>query len=117
PDLWSPYYYDWLGQPWKTAKVVHSEMQTYNASPDGLPGNDDAGEMSAWYVLSALGIYQVTPGTPSWELTTPTFPLETIRLGSRVVRDQCARDIAGCPVRAVGTARRFAVAADVDLGR
>lgn len=81
PDLWAPYDYDWLGQPATAAKVVHSEMRSYNASPDGLPGNDDAGELSAWYVLSALGLYQVAPGFAVWEVVTPTFPVAELAVG------------------------------------
>jgi predicted alpha-1,2-mannosidase len=81
-DLWAPWYYDWLGQPWKTQRVARAEMGTYNSRPDGLPGNDDTGTMSAWYVLAALGIYHVTPGVPAWELSSPAFPVEKLRLGS-----------------------------------
>ncbi|HVB27293.1 MAG TPA: GH92 family glycosyl hydrolase, partial [Mycobacteriales bacterium] len=80
PDLWAGYYYDWLGEPYRTARVVRAELRTYNAGPTGLPGNDDSGEMSAWYVLSALGLYQVTPGVAAWELSTPLFPREEIRV-------------------------------------
>jgi len=83
PDLWSPWYYDWLGQPWKTQRIVRAEMGTYNPRPDGLPGNDDTGEMSAWYVLAALGLYHAAPGTPAWELNGPAFPSASVRLGPR----------------------------------
>ena len=82
PDLWAPWYYDWLGQPWKTQQVVRAEMQVYNSRPDGLPGNDDAGTMTAWYVLAALGIYAVTPGMPVFALNSPTFASAVIHLGS-----------------------------------
>ena len=78
PDLWAPWYYDWLGQPWKTQKVARAEMGAYNPTPDGLPGNDDAGEMSAWYVLAALGLYHATPGVHAWELSSPAFPRAAI---------------------------------------
>jgi putative alpha-1,2-mannosidase len=53
-------------------------MSAYNARPDGLPGNDDAGEMSAWYVLAALGIYRAAPGVDAWELSSPAFPRSAI---------------------------------------
>jgi putative alpha-1,2-mannosidase len=82
PDLWAPWYYDWLGQPWKTQKVARSEMAVYNPRPDGMPGNDDTGEMSAWYVLAALGIYHVTPGVDAWELSSPAFPSVVVHEGS-----------------------------------
>jgi predicted alpha-1,2-mannosidase len=82
PDLWAPWYYDWLGQPWKTQKVVRAEMAAYNPRPDGMPGNDDTGEMSAWYVLAALGLYHVAPGVDAWELSTPAFPRMVLPAGS-----------------------------------
>ena len=83
PDLWVPWYYDWYGQPWKTQKVARAEMQVYNQTPEGMPGNDDTGEMSAWYVLTALGIYHATPGVDAWEISGPSFPLMNVRVGSR----------------------------------
>jgi predicted alpha-1,2-mannosidase len=79
PDLFAPWYYDWLGQPWKTQKVARAEMAVYNPRPDGLPGNDDTGEMSAWYVLAALGIYHSAPGLDAWELSSPAFPSAVVR--------------------------------------
>jgi len=72
-DLQAPWLYDWLGQPAKTAQIVHAESQVFNSTPYGLPGNDDAGTMSAAYVLSALGLYQAQPGVDAWELSTPMF--------------------------------------------
>jgi putative alpha-1,2-mannosidase len=83
PDLWAPWYYDWYGQPWKAQKVARAEMRVYNQTPEGLPGNDDAGEMSAWYVLAALGMYHTTPGTPVWALSSPAFPRALVRGGRR----------------------------------
>jgi putative alpha-1,2-mannosidase len=80
-DLWAPWYYDWLGQPWKTQKEVRQAMSVYNARPDGMPGNDDTGTMSAWYVLAALGLYHAAPGSQAWELSSPAFPKTTVRLG------------------------------------
>jgi predicted alpha-1,2-mannosidase len=81
PDLWTPWYYDWLGQPWKAQQIVRAEMGTYNARPDGLPGNDDTGEMSAWYVLAAIGIYRTAPGVDAYELNSPAFPLTVVGQG------------------------------------
>jgi predicted alpha-1,2-mannosidase len=85
PDLWTPWFYDWYGQPWKTQKVARAEMTAYNQTPEGLPGNDDAGEMSAWYVLAALGLYHTTPGVPVWAISSPAFPRAAIRVGRRVL--------------------------------
>jgi len=68
------YLYNFAGQPEKTQLHVHQIMEgDYRNSPDGLAGNDDAGQMSAWYVISALGFYAVTPGTPNYEIGTPHF--------------------------------------------
>lgn len=68
------YLYDYAGVPWKTQEHIHNIATTlYSDRPDGLPGNDDAGQMSAWYVFSALGFYPVTPGVPSYAIGTPQF--------------------------------------------
>jgi predicted alpha-1,2-mannosidase len=72
-DLQAPWLYDWLGHPAKTAQVVHAATQVFSTSPYGLPGNDDAGTMSAAYVLSTIGLYQAQPGVDAWELSTPMF--------------------------------------------
>jgi predicted alpha-1,2-mannosidase len=97
PDLWTPWYYDWYGQPWKTQKVARAEMAAYNQTPEGLPGNDDAGEMSAWYVLAALGLYHTTPGTPVWALSSPAFPRASVRLGGRRLEIQAPGDTRARP--------------------
>ncbi len=59
------YLYDYAGQPWKTQVRIRQVMDLlYQSTPDGLSGDEDTGQMSAWYVFSALGIYPVCPGTP-----------------------------------------------------
>jgi putative alpha-1,2-mannosidase len=69
------YLYDYAGQPWKTQKYVRQIMdEFYKPTPDGLIGNEDCGQMSAWYVLSASGFYPVTPGDPTYAFGTPLFP-------------------------------------------
>jgi len=72
-DLQAPYLYDYLGQPWKTADVVRAAETLYTTAPNGLPGGDDLGTMSGWYVLSALGLYPITGGDDHYALTTPMF--------------------------------------------
>ena len=72
-DLQAPWLYNWIGQPWRTQQVVHAATAAFNNGPYGLPGNDDAGTMSAGYVLSAIGLYQVQPGFDAWELSSPLF--------------------------------------------
>jgi predicted alpha-1,2-mannosidase len=80
-DLQAPWLYNWLGQPWRTQQIVRAEAAVFNASPYGLPGNDDAGTMSAAYVLSAIGLYQAQPGVDAWELSSPLFSTVRIRNG------------------------------------
>jgi predicted alpha-1,2-mannosidase len=84
-DLQAPWLYDFLGEPWATAKVVHAESQLFTDNPYGLPGNDDGGTMSAWYVLATIGLYQVTPGSSAWELSTPMFSSVRLATGTTIV--------------------------------
>ena len=73
------YLYDYAGAPWKTQQRVRAvESTEYHDGPSGLPGNDDAGQMSAWYMLSAMGFYPVNPGTPSYTIGSPLFSKVTI---------------------------------------
>ena len=68
------FLFNYSGQPWKTQRAVRHIMQTeYLDAPGGLSGNDDAGQMSAWYVFAALGFYPVCPGTPYYALASPSF--------------------------------------------
>ncbi len=68
------YLYNYTNAPWKTQKIVHQiQTEFYKNTPDGLIGNEDCGQMSAWYVLSAMGFYQVTPGNNYYDLGTPVF--------------------------------------------
>lgn len=68
------YLYNYVNKPEKTKKKVHYILDKfYKNSPDGLIGNEDCGQMSAWYILSAMGIYAVTPGQIEWQTTTPYF--------------------------------------------
>ncbi len=88
PDLQAPYLFDYCRQPWRSQYWVATNADTsYQDTPRGLAwskllgtGNDDCGEMSAWYVLSQIGLYQVDPSHPDFELTTPRFKHITIHL-------------------------------------
>ena len=83
-----PYLYSYAGQPWKTQYWVRQIMdRLYNSTPDGFPGDEDQGGMSSWYVLSALGLYAVTPGTDQYVLGSPIFRRATITMedGKRFV--------------------------------
>ena len=75
------YLYNYIGRNDKTRRVVRHILDTeYNDTPGGLSGNDDAGQMSAWYIFSSLGFYPVCPGTPYYQLAAPTFRRATINL-------------------------------------
>lgn len=75
------YLYNFTGTAHKTQAMVHRIMKDmYRDTPDGLEGNEDCGQMSAWYVLSALGFYPVTPGTTDYIIGTPLFSSATINL-------------------------------------
>lgn len=75
------YLYSYAGQPWKTQYHVRQVMEKlYNSSEKGFPGDEDQGGMSSWYVLSALGIYSVCPGTDQYVLGSPVFPKATITM-------------------------------------
>ncbi|MDO6492362.1 MULTISPECIES: GH92 family glycosyl hydrolase [unclassified Cellulophaga] len=68
------YLYNWLDQPWKTQMHVRNVMdKLYSSAPDGLCGDEDNGQTSAWYVFSAAGFYPVTPGTGEYALGSPLF--------------------------------------------
>jgi predicted alpha-1,2-mannosidase len=74
PSHHMAYLYNYVGKPEKTnEKVKYILDNFYTNTPDGLIGNEDCGQMSAWYVLSSMGIYQVTPGKELWSETTPYF--------------------------------------------
>src|SRR5215813_10206913 len=82
------YLYDYVNQPWKTQYRVRQIMDNfYTPQPDGLIGNEDCGQMSAWYILSAAGFYPVTPGSSIYAIGSPLFPQVQFKLenGKRFV--------------------------------
>jgi predicted alpha-1,2-mannosidase len=83
PSYHIPYLYDFSGQPWKTQRRVRQLMDLwYTDTPLGIPGDDDGGETSSWYVLSALGFYPVCPGSPVYEIGSPIFAKSVLRMGN-----------------------------------
>ena len=75
------YMYAYAGAPWKTQQRIRDIMhEEYSTGPGGLSGNDDAGQMSAWYVFSAIGMYPVSPGFPYYVLGSPLFKSVVINL-------------------------------------
>ncbi|UYB38735.1 GH92 family glycosyl hydrolase [Streptomyces sp. Je 1-4] len=83
PDLIAPYTYLSTGRPWKTTDVVHAALTLFTDAPTGMTGNDDLGTMSAWMVLSSIGVFPVQPGTDSWGLSTPVFDRVELTLDRR----------------------------------
>ena len=74
PSHHMAYLYNYVDKPEKTTEKVHFILENfYKNAPDGLIGNEDCGQMSAWYVLSSMGIYDVTPGNAEWTKTKPYF--------------------------------------------
>ena len=74
PSFHIPYLYNYAGQPWKTQRKTREIMKVwYNAGPLGICGDDDNGEMSSWYVLSAMGFYPVCPGRAVYDIGSPIF--------------------------------------------
>lgn len=77
------YLYDYVGQPWKTQEMTRRLLhEMYKPTPEGIIGNEDCGQMSAWYILSSLGIYSVCPGSNEFALTTPLFERAVVRLAN-----------------------------------
>ena len=84
------YLYSYAGQPWKTQYWIRQVMdRLYNSSENGYPGDEDQGGMSSWYVLSALGIYSVCPGTDEYVLGSPKYDYDG---GWQEVRDRGERE-------------------------
>jgi predicted alpha-1,2-mannosidase len=86
-DLQTPWMYPFARQPWKTASAHRQAQSSFRPTVDGLPGNDDLGGLSGWYVWSALGLGPVTPGAPFYVLGSPRFDTAVLDLpGSKDVR-------------------------------
>jgi predicted alpha-1,2-mannosidase len=83
PSFHIPYLYDFSGQPWKAQKRIRQLLDVwYGDGPLGIPGDDDGGETSSWYVLSALGFYPECPGSPVYEIGSPIFASSSITMGN-----------------------------------
>ena len=81
PSHHTTYLYAYAGEQWKTAEKVHEICRTmYTDQPDGLCGNEDCGQMSAWYVLSSMGFYPVNPGAGAYVFGSPMFDKVTLEL-------------------------------------
>lgn len=75
--------YNYVDKPWRTQELVDQVLkEQYRNGPDGLSGNEDCGQMSAWYILNSLGFYQVCPGKPVYSIGRPWFPEASVRLSN-----------------------------------
>ena len=83
PSHHMAYLYNYVGQPWRTQELTRSLMHgMYAPTPAGIIGNEDCGQMSAWYIFSSLGFYPVCPGSNQFALTAPQFPKAVVRLAN-----------------------------------
>ncbi|MGO8720596.1 MAG: GH92 family glycosyl hydrolase [Acidobacteriaceae bacterium] len=80
-DLEAPFEFNFSGQPWESQRAVRRVLtENYTDTPNGVPGNDDAGEMSSWAVMSMMGMYTVDPASLAYELVSPVFPKIVLHL-------------------------------------
>ena len=83
PSHHMAYLYNYVGQPWRTQELTRSLLHgRYAPTPPGIIGNEDCGQMSAWYIFSSLGFYPVCPGSNQFALTAPQFPKAVVRLAN-----------------------------------
>ena len=83
PSHHMAYLYSYVGQPWKTQEMTRRLLDEMSQpTPGGISGNEDCGQMSAWYILSGLGIYSVCPGSNEFALTTPLFEKAVLKLAN-----------------------------------
>ncbi|MCR9173948.1 MAG: GH92 family glycosyl hydrolase [bacterium] len=93
PSHHMAYLYNYTNAPEKTADYIHQISSTlYKNAPDGLSGNEDCGQMSSWYVLSALGLYQIAPGRPYYDFGTPLLNDGQIQFSGRNLRIKTTKE-------------------------
>lgn len=80
-SMHSPYLYNYIDAPWKTQKLIRKLIQeNFEATPGGLPGNEDCGQMSSWYIFGAMGFYPSCPGSPTYQIGSPAYKKVSIKL-------------------------------------
>ncbi|GGK47314.1 MULTISPECIES: GH92 family glycosyl hydrolase [Flavobacteriaceae] len=89
PDIAYPFLFNYVkGEEWRSQKLVEELVQQhFTNKPDGIPGNDDTGTMSAWVVYAMMGIYPIAPGEPKYSITKPLFDKITIQLDSKYYKN------------------------------
>ena len=87
PDFQDPYIYDFAGAPAKTSGVLRRiQNELFTNTPGGMPGNDDAGSTSSWYIFSTLGLYPIYPGVGGFVVSGPAFSSMTVRLKGGILK-------------------------------
>ncbi|SFD12849.1 GH92 family glycosyl hydrolase [Algibacter pectinivorans] len=82
-SMHSPYLYNYVGAPWKTQKLIRELINdNFEETPGGLPGNEDCGQMSSWYIFGAMGFYPTCPGSPTYQIGSPAFNKGSINLAN-----------------------------------
>ena len=110
PSMHIPWCYNWVGRPDKASDIIELlRMTQYTNTPAGIPGNDDMGVLSAWYVFASMGIYPMIPGVGGFTVNTPAFPKVVIHRQDgdiTILRKGTGRYISGLKVNGedVGTA-------------
>lgn len=90
------YLFNEAQQPWRTQYWVNHILKTqYNAMPNGLSGNEDCGQMSAWYVMSAMGLYPLNPASGVYQITSPLFQKSTLHLQGNKIFEITAENVSG----------------------
>ena len=124
PSIEIPWEYDWVGEPYKTQSTVRAvEDGLWTDAAGGIPGNDDLGEMSSWYVWSALGLYPETPGTANLAIGSPLFTQALVTVGSGktlTINAPAAADnapyVQGLTINGTADSLAYLPAADVQSG-
>lgn len=104
PSHHIPYLYAWTSEPWKSQYWVRQIMnEMYKNNIDGLCGNDDCGQMSAWYIFSAMGFYPVCPGSDQYVFGAPYLPYMKVTLGSGKVLEIIAKNVSdkNCYIKSI----------------
>ncbi len=94
PSFHIPYLYNYAGKPWRTQRKIREILKVwYRAHPLGYAGDEDDGELSSWYVLSAMGFYPVCPGRPVYDIGTPLFKVAKLHLAGGGVFTITAKNV------------------------
>jgi len=88
------YMYNYVGQPWKTQKLSNQILTTlYDTTENGICGDEDTGQMSAWYVFSSMGIYPMNPASQKYDIGSPLFDEVKMRLGNGKIFTVSAKNL------------------------